>query len=105
MSQLISVSNYPSKYPDEVIAVFDGTPANTLGPAIARFNEESLARCKRLISGEIEAVPEVILENAQRIVDTCPTPAHLNGTYTIVQIPGGFEIWISDGPDKYRLID
>ncbi|MNL03116.1 hypothetical protein D3C87_1236420 [compost metagenome] len=105
MSQLITVSCHPTKYPDKVIAAFDGSAVASLGQVIARFNEESLARCKRLVSGEIEAVPEVIVENSQRIIDTCPTPAHMTCPYTIVQIPEGFEIWISDGPDKYRLID
>lgn len=105
MSQLISVSWCPERYPDKVEAVFDGTPAATLGLVLARFNEESHARCKRLVSGEIEAVPECIVEAAQQTLDTCPTPADIRTSFTVVQIPEGFEIWICDGPDKYRLID
>lgn len=87
---------------DELLATFIGTPAQTLGQALMHFTAEATARCKRLANGEIPDVPEVILENAKA---NLARPLSETNRYTVVQTEQGFAIWISDGPDRFLLVD
>jgi hypothetical protein len=99
------ISSYPTHHPDKLVAAFEGSPSATLGQAIAHFNAQAYEWCKRLVSGEFPDVPTVIKERSQAVVDAHGTAKEFGGNYTIVQTPDGFDIWISDGPDKYSLID
>lgn len=87
---------------DELVATFIGTPAQTLGQALMHFTDEAIARCKRIASGEIPDVPEIILENAKA---NLARPLSETNRYTVVQTEQGFAIWISDGPDRWLLVD
>ncbi|MNB92535.1 hypothetical protein D3C75_396390 [compost metagenome] len=98
MSQLILDTGY-SSVPPSVVATFDGPAVDTLGEAINFFTEESVARAKRLTSGEVAAVPEVIVEGCKKFLEN---PIN---RYTINQTSEGFDIWISDGPERYSLVD
>lgn len=102
MSQLFYVP-WTDKNPHELLASFVGTPRQTLGDAIAHFEAEELARLHRITSGEIPCVPEVILENAKKRL--AMSPVELACPYSVQRIDNGYSIFISDGADKYILID
>lgn len=102
MSRLIYKS-YISSITDSLITTFTGTPIQTLGQALNHFNVESLERAKRLSSGEIPGVPEVIAEHAKKML-TMSLPERSN-KFSILQTEEGFEIWPGEGPDMYYLID
>lgn len=87
---------------DELLATFIGTPAQTLGQALMHFTAEATARCKRIANGEVPDVPEVILENAKANLER---PLSETNRYTVVQTEQGFAMWISDGPDRYVLVN
>lgn len=87
---------------DELLTTFIGTPAQTLGQAIMHFTADSKARCERLASGEIPDVPEIIAENAKANLSK---PISESNRYTIVQLENSFMLWISDGPDRYVLVN
>lgn len=98
MSQLVLDTGYPS-VPTSVVATFDGPALNTLGEALNHFTEEALARAKRIVSGEIPDVPECIVSGCTEYLKN---PRH---RYTVNQTSEGFDIWISDGPERYSLVD
>jgi len=102
MSRLI-YNSYVRDLGDELIASFEGTPEQTLGSALMHFNKESLERAKRLTSGEIPAVPAVILEHAQKML-VMELPDR-SSNFTVVETERGFDMWTGDGPDKYSLIN
>lgn len=102
MSRLMYKS-YIAKFGDSLVAEFSGTPIETLGQALNHFNVESLERAKRLSSGEIPGVPEVISEHAKKML-TMSLPERSN-KFSILQTEEGFEIWPGEGPDMYYLVD
>lgn len=87
---------------DELLATFIGTPAQTLGQALMHFTTETIERSRRLASGETPDVPEVILENAK---SNLTRPLSEVNRYAVAQTEQGFAIWISDGPDRFLLVD
>lgn len=90
---------------DQLLAVFVGSPLMTLGHALQHFNTETLEQAKRMVSGVIPGVPECILERAKETVTRVTSPNQITTPFTVEQTPQGFNIWISDGPDKYSLVD
>lgn len=90
---------------DQLLATYVGTPLTTLGHAIQHFNTEHLERAKRIVSGEIPGVPECILLPSKELLSRATHPNQITTPFTVVQTPQGFDIFISDGPDKYSLID
>lgn len=102
MSQLFFVP-WTDKNPHELLASFVGTPQQTLGDAISHFETEEHERLKRIVSGDVPGVPAVILENAKKRL--AMSPDELNCPYTVTRIADGYSIFISDGPDKYILVN
>lgn len=91
-----------SVFGDTLLATFIGTPVQTLGQAMHYFNTQSLERNERVASGMYPQTPDVILEAAQKYLET---PLADRNKFTVVQTDEGFMIWISDGPDRYVLVD
>lgn len=87
---------------DELLNTFEGTPVQTLGLAIQHFNTKALERCQRIANGEVPNVPEVIFDNCVAYLEK---PLADKNRFTITQTDEGFDIWISDGPDRYVLVD
>ncbi|MNB75771.1 hypothetical protein D3C75_224270 [compost metagenome] len=87
---------------DQLLATFIGTPVQTLGQALNHFNDEALKRAKRIANGEVPNVPEVIFDNCVAYIDK---PLEDKNRFTVSQTDSGFIIWISDGPDRYVLVD
>lgn len=102
MSRLMYRSYYPS-VPDAFVAEFPGTALETLGLALADFNNKAYERAKRLTSGEIPAVPDVIAERASQMLSMKLPERSCH--FTVIQTESGFNIWPSEGPDQYYLMD
>ena len=104
MAQLIYRSPFASVR-DCVKASWDGSASACLGAAIDYFTNDTIETWRRLTSGEIADVPEIIVQNAQAAIDR-----HARGEWSlkyvvVVNANGSYSIWISDGPDRYDLID
>lgn len=104
MAQLIYRSPFTSVR-DVVKASWEGTASSCLGAAVDFFTNDTIDTWRRLVSGEIPDAPVVIVQNAQAALDRL-SRADWSLKYTIaVNAAGGYSIWISDGPDRYDLVD
>lgn len=101
MSQLIYRSYISSPAKDEVIAEFPGPAVATLGWALKHFSDDVISRAKRIVAGEIPHVPIAICNIAMELLKN----PDVSFPYTVKHSDKGFSIWISDGPDRYDLID
>lgn len=98
MSQLIYRSPY-SKESDQVVIAFEGTADQTLVATLDYLSKAADESRKRIQA--MEEAPAACKAMAAK-TDLAEFP----NRYTIApRREGGYAMWISDGPDRYDLID
>lgn len=102
MAQLIWRTPYDTGK-DEVQIAWEGKASECLAAALGFFVHSAIESNQRL--AQMDDAPEVIRENARAIVERA-AKGEFSLPFSVIQRQdGSYSIWISDGPDRYDLID